>query len=1007
MFSQPSGFQCVAGDVKAPIQASGGQCLIESSGKTIVQWEQFSLAAGETLRFHQTGADAAVLNRVLGRESSQLLGSLSSNGAVYVLNPNGIFIGPGAIIQTSGFIASTFDVLDADFLNNKPLEFVGDSRETIRNEGTVLCDGDILLLAHRVEDHGVLQVSRGDTLVQSSGLEHLFFRVGSQPKVAEATRTRVEGGQIFLVAEELCETAGRVEAQGGEVRVLGETVHVLNGAKIDVSGKSGGVILVGGDYRGKNPELHNAKSTWVGPETELKADAVETGSGGKVIVWSDEATFHYGKISARGGPQGGDGGFVEVSGKHLDFQGFADRRAPRGEAGMLLLDPINITISSGADSANVTNPGGAGTYTFTGCSPSPAVINATNLATNLAAGSVTVDTSASGATSCIDAGNITVSAAVSWSSSGALTLSADGDITLSANIQNAGSGGITVNASSLSMGGTNPLQSTGGTVNVRCPVVLSSNTTLSSGGTGGSIFLQETVDGAHSLTVSAGSTTGTAKLLGAVGSTTPLTSVAVSGSAIQVGDDITTVNGGTITMSNAVTLMGNSSMSTGTGAGTTTFSSTVNGAFSLEVTTGTLAFAGVVGGSVPLSAIQANASSISIAGNQSVSQGPMAYNGPITLTAAATFVDFGASGITTENITGNFPLILDASNSTITVVGDLNTSGEVSAADGKALTLTAYGDIAINGSIDTTGGDVVSMGGFDGGTVQITSSTGNITVQSIDVSGNSGTSTGGSSGGITLQPGSGFTSTSLGNLPNGKIIFNTPGTLTALGVSGVTNPGTDGSILLATAGRGGALSVASITSSLAGNDVTIQAGSLQVGAQEAITVLGNLTITTSSSLTIGDVVAQGSCTIDNDGNPISINTHGSIQLLTYLGTSVNSPNAHFVSLNASTVNGSPTPADLLSVRTENLSRSVLIYAPLNLILNFETFVYPPVYSTAATINAFMVANSQMSYLLQQLPDLSALHRHTVCFPAQQWCMGAFPSPKSWLFRDDVRSKEVR
>jgi len=88
----------------------------------------------------------------------------------------------------------------------------------------------------------------------------------------------------------------------------------------------------------------------VGLDAKLLADAMETGDGGKVVIWSDIATRFYGAISARGGTSAGNGGFVEVSGKqHLDFQGTADTLAPKGKSGTLLLDPDSITITTTAD----------------------------------------------------------------------------------------------------------------------------------------------------------------------------------------------------------------------------------------------------------------------------------------------------------------------------------------------------------------------------------------------------------------------------------------------------------------------------------------------------------------------------------------------------------------------------------------------------------------------------------------------------------------------------------
>jgi hypothetical protein len=67
------------------------------------------------------------------------------------------------------------------------------------------------------------------------------------------------------------------------------------------------------------------------PQSSITADAITSGDGGKVIVWSDDTTRAYGSISARGGAQSGNGGFVEVSGKNwLDFNATVNTSAVKG-----------------------------------------------------------------------------------------------------------------------------------------------------------------------------------------------------------------------------------------------------------------------------------------------------------------------------------------------------------------------------------------------------------------------------------------------------------------------------------------------------------------------------------------------------------------------------------------------------------------------------------------------------------------------------------------------------
>ncbi|NET08394.1 MAG: hypothetical protein F6K16_27595 [Symploca sp. SIO2B6] len=86
--------------------------------------------------------------------------------------------------------------------------------------------------------------------------------------------------------------------------------------------------------------------TYVSSDSEIAADGLVQGDGGSVIVWADKVTQFYGKISARGGSEAGNGGLVEVSGKeNLIFDGVVDVSASNGSFGTLLLDPTNIIIS--------------------------------------------------------------------------------------------------------------------------------------------------------------------------------------------------------------------------------------------------------------------------------------------------------------------------------------------------------------------------------------------------------------------------------------------------------------------------------------------------------------------------------------------------------------------------------------------------------------------------------------------------------------------------------------
>jgi len=155
-----------------------------------------------------------------------------------------------------------------------------------------------------------------------------------------------------LVSGTLDASNPAANGMGGMVNVLGDRVGLVK-ATIDASGfDGGGTVRIGGDYQGKGPGF-NASRTFVSQDSILRADADLSGDGGQVILWSEDTTEFYGDISAQGGRDSGNGGFVEVSGKeNLYFQGTVDVGAERGLNGDILLDPRDIIIESSASSAD-------------------------------------------------------------------------------------------------------------------------------------------------------------------------------------------------------------------------------------------------------------------------------------------------------------------------------------------------------------------------------------------------------------------------------------------------------------------------------------------------------------------------------------------------------------------------------------------------------------------------------------------------------------------------------
>src|SRR5471030_68195 len=170
---------CFAGPLhanpNAPTVASGA-ATFATVGKTLnvtnttgtqINWQGFSIAGGETTRFIQQNAQSAVLNRVTGNEPSSILGSLLSNGRVYLINPNGITVGAGANIDVAGFAASTLNILDKEAVAGRFKLQDGGNAGKIVNNGTITTasGGFVYLIAPQVENNGIITSSKGEIIL--------------------------------------------------------------------------------------------------------------------------------------------------------------------------------------------------------------------------------------------------------------------------------------------------------------------------------------------------------------------------------------------------------------------------------------------------------------------------------------------------------------------------------------------------------------------------------------------------------------------------------------------------------------------------------------------------------------------------------------------------------------------------------------------------------------------------------------------------------------------------
>jgi filamentous hemagglutinin family protein len=167
----PLGGTVVGGS--ATIQGQGGPAVIvnQSSNSAIINWNTFNIGVNESVRFNQPSSSSVVLNRVTGGLGpSEIMGTLTANGRVFVINRDGILFGPSAVVNTAGFLATTNDIRNRDFMAGRyNFNIPGRPDASIVNQGriTATSGGFAALVAPGVRNSGTITATLGTVALVS------------------------------------------------------------------------------------------------------------------------------------------------------------------------------------------------------------------------------------------------------------------------------------------------------------------------------------------------------------------------------------------------------------------------------------------------------------------------------------------------------------------------------------------------------------------------------------------------------------------------------------------------------------------------------------------------------------------------------------------------------------------------------------------------------------------------------------------------------------------------
>lgn len=302
--------------------------ITSSALRSVVNAQGFDIGANESTSVLQA-ANAAMFVRIGSLNPTNILGNLTAAGTLVLLNPNGVFFGPGAQVNVNGLIASSLNLTDSDFLNGRYAFQGATANGMVRNEGQIAGGPlGVYLLAPNVTNNGVITSPGGHVALAAGTTAYVSDRADGRGFLVEV---RAPAGEALNL--------GSLTANGGQVSMMGQLVTQSGLVQANTVQKQNGVIkLVASD------------------QARLSSGSRTIADGGEVSV-SGRIIEQQGLVQSTGTPA--QSGRVELiateqvnfrAGSQTIVSGGAGEVIDGGTIAAMATNPVNgtVTIESGA-----------------------------------------------------------------------------------------------------------------------------------------------------------------------------------------------------------------------------------------------------------------------------------------------------------------------------------------------------------------------------------------------------------------------------------------------------------------------------------------------------------------------------------------------------------------------------------------------------------------------------------------------------------------------------------
>ncbi|WP_413560552.1 filamentous hemagglutinin N-terminal domain-containing protein [Bdellovibrio sp. HCB209] len=336
--------------------AKNGEVTIKvNNDRSLINLTGFSLKAGERVVINQPSPKSVLFLRMEVQTPIEIHGHIKANGRIFLINPEGITLGPQSNIAAAGVFVTTADMKESDFQVDE-IRFE-DDLETwgqINTQGLIRSSagGFVSIIGDYINTNGTIEAGDGSklTMMTAAAFNYSLIEKGVIPSSIRPVSKKAKLLDRFMGIP-VIQNLAKLNAEGGQIEI---------GIYVDYS-VGGKAALIWGNIKGAFSMIAKV----IG-QVELTRVKVDAGSAPISIDIQDDLLFtganelKAGTINVKAGDElnsfgggvvmdtsstSGNGGNIRIEGKKLSFAGILKANGAVNGGNITVTSPGRVDVS--------------------------------------------------------------------------------------------------------------------------------------------------------------------------------------------------------------------------------------------------------------------------------------------------------------------------------------------------------------------------------------------------------------------------------------------------------------------------------------------------------------------------------------------------------------------------------------------------------------------------------------------------------------------------------------